>query len=238
MIAAFGPVQPWLVLRAAALMSDGVTASHEYAHLGPSGLPGGIRHHDGWGIVYRDLGGGLVCLRGGEPLGNALELVQLRFLNVTDLMVVHVRNASVPAQRGLAYAHPLEDQVKGAQAFFFHNGYVPGLCSAPGAADWDSRNLLHWLRDAFESDTRGTEIERRLEQLPADSTAANFILVEPKRLTVCNWFADRGVAPHYYTMHTCTIHQTTFVASDVVSDIAPANAWVPLGNHRVVEFAL
>jgi predicted glutamine amidotransferase len=224
---------------AAVSMSDGRTAVHEYCAVDTDGTCGGLRHHDGWGLAFGGTSGRVKCLRGLGAIGTHARPNPAAGSR-TAVCVVHVRNASVASQRGVAYVHPIECRVRGRTAYFFHNGFAPdvGPLLTDPPSDWDSENLCRWLSPAFEATFPEPLLLERLDQLPPSTTAANCIVLEHDRLTVCNWFSPRTTTPEYYTMYVCNVGDARVVASERLQSIAPYEAWEPLGSGRVLQFDL
>ena len=230
MIAAIGKFDAASIASAAVAMSRGRTAEHEFPER---------RHFDGWGAVYLDARHRLGCIRDDRPIANDRAHARL---NAADgrLLVVHTRAASVQSKTGLDYVHPVEGAVAGQTAYFFHNGYAPDVFRELGheGSSWDSRELFEWLVPAFAAADRQTALNGQLEKLPATTTSANFMLIEPTRLTVCNWFTEPSPSPKYFMMHLVRSEETLIIASDPIIELAPANQWEAVGNRSIMRFRL
>jgi predicted glutamine amidotransferase len=230
MIAAVGKFDAASIASAAVAMSQGRTASHEY----PS-----RRHFDGWGAVYLDAHNRLGCVRDEAPISNDRACSRLNDA-VGRLLVVHARAASVKSKTGIDYVHPLEGRIAAHSAYFFHNGYVPELFRELGykSSSWDTKELFEWLAPAFEAEDRQAALREQLENLPASTTSANFMLVEPTRLTVCNWFTESIPSPKYFTMHLARTGEALIIASDPIIELAPAARWEAVDNHTIMAFGI
>lgn len=230
MIAAVGRFDAASIADAAVAMSQGRTAAHEFPQR---------RHLDGWGAVYLDARNRLGCVRDEAPIANDRAHARLNKAR-GRLLVVHARAASVKSKTGLDYVHPVEGAVTGRTAYFFHNGYAPDIFRELGSESsfWDSRELFEWLVPAFEAADRQTALNEQLKKLPANTTSANFMLVEPTGLTVCNWFAESSPSPQYFTMHLARSEETLIIASDPIIELAPATRWEAAGNRTIMTFRL
>ncbi|HYN82097.1 MAG TPA: hypothetical protein VES88_11385 [Gemmatimonadaceae bacterium] len=235
MIVSIGRAKVSDVVAAARLMGAGLTARHEYAQVGPTGAPGGITHLDGWGLVFAADDGTLRCYRSATGI-TADDAVEAFPEETSDVIVAHVRNATNPDQIGMRFVHPIEFEISGNPAFFFHNGFAPDILgSACGSSDWDSLNLLEWLKPAIEADDTTDALERRLGLLPPTTTSANFVLVQSGRLIICNWFDSSTRTPEYYTMHRCDGPNRIVISSEPIPDIEDVGTWQPLGNRTLLE---
>ncbi|MBV9998622.1 MAG: hypothetical protein JO015_05855 [Verrucomicrobia bacterium] len=230
MIAAVGRFDAASIADAAVAMSQGRTAAHEFPDR---------RHFDGWGAVYLDAQDRLGCIRDEAPISTNRADPRLTAAR-GRLLAVHTRAASVKSKTGISYVHPVEGAVAGRTAYFFHNGYAPDIFRELGyeSSLWDSRELFEWLIPAFEAADRQTALNEQLKKLPANTTSANFMLVEPTGLTVCNWFAEPSPSPKYFTMHLTRSEETLFIASDPVIELAQATRWEAVGNRTIMTFSL
>jgi glutamine amidotransferase len=230
MIVAVGKFDAASIVNAAVAMSQGRTADHEYPDR---------RHFDGWGAVYLDVQGRLECIRDEAPISGDRAGSRL---NEADgrLLVIHTRAASIKSKTGIGYVHPVQGVIAGHTAYFFHNGYAPDIFRELGykSSSWDTRELFEWLVPALEAGDREAAVRERLEHLPASTTAVNFMLVEPARLTVCNWFMEPNPSPRYYTMHLASTAEALIVASDPVIDLAPAAQWEAVKNRTIMAFGV
>jgi predicted glutamine amidotransferase len=230
MIAAVGRFDSGSIASAAIAMSQGRTATHEFP---------ARRHFDGWGAVYLDAQNQLGCIRDEAPI--SYERVHSR-LNEADgrLLVVHARAASVKAKIGIDYVHPVQGSIAEHSAYFFHNGYAPDIFRLLGyqSSSWDSRELFEWLAPAFAAGDREPALRQRLDNLPVSTTSANFMLVEPARLTVCNWFAESSPSPMYFTMHLARTEEAIFISSDPIIELAPGTEWQAIKNRTIMTFRL
>jgi predicted glutamine amidotransferase len=153
-------------------------------------------------------------------------------------LVIHARAASVKSKTGLDYVHPVQGSVEGHAAYFFHNGYAPDIfrllkCES---SFWDSRELFEWLVPAFEAGDRQAALRGQLENLPLNTTSANFMLVEPTGLTICNWFTEPSPSPKYFTMHLARTEEAVIISSDPITDLVPATEWEAVKNRTIMTF--
>lgn len=230
MIAAVGRFDAASIANAAVAMSQGRTANHEYP---------ARRHFDGWGAVRLDAQGRLGCVRDEAPISR--DRADSRLAGAQGrLLVIHTRAASVKSKIGIDYVHPVQGAIAGHTAYFFHNGYAPDVFRLLNyeRSFWDSRELFEWLVPAFEAGDRETVLHERLEGLPASTTSANFMLVEPTRLTVCNWFAGSSPSPQYFTMHLARTGDALIIASDPIIELAPASRWEAVKNRTIMAFGI
>jgi hypothetical protein len=237
MILAVGDVAGGAILDAALLMSTGEGACHEYAGCRPE-AGRALRHHDGWGAVYLTAEGNYRCLKSERPIVEDEGALELRRV-ATRALAVHVRNASIDSKKGLDYVHPIVRDVAGREVFFFHNGFAPDVHRLLGRSEsrWDSLELFDWLIAGGGADWEAG-LSERLARLPASTTAANFILAEPGRVTVCNWFPEGSPTPNYYTMHCYQGGGATVVSSEPVAGVGPLSAWRPVANRSVLTLAV
>jgi predicted glutamine amidotransferase len=229
MIAAIGKVNGAQLVKAAVSMSHGCELLHEYSR-----LPG-EQHYDGWGGVYKDSQDRYRCVRGAGPMHEDQETLGELNAVSTNAMVLHARNASIRTKLSIAYTHPIERELNGKPAYFFHNGYVPDAYGLLGRSqsEWDSLELFDWLEDAFARDASTERLEERLNALPATTTSANFILAEPGRITMACWFPEPNATPKYYTMHVHAEADLFVVSSEPVPLLAPLETWTPVRNRTI-----
>jgi predicted glutamine amidotransferase len=217
-------------IASAVAMSQGRTASHEYPDR---------RHFDGWGAVYLDAHEQLRCVRDEAPISNDRAHAKLNEAR-GRLLVIHARAASVKSKTGIDYVHPVQGAIAGRTAYFFHNRYAPDIFRELGYknSSWDSRELFEWLVPAFEAGDRQAALRERLESLPINTTSANFMLVEPTRLTICNWFMESSPSPKYFTMHLARTAEALIIASDPIIELAPAAQWEAIKNRTIMAFGI
>lgn len=231
MICAVGEVDAAAVVAAARVMSCGVSPHHEHgADLRGDGSAR-LRHFDGWGALYRSRDGALDCVRGTRPIANDPRAAALGTVE-TDFLVVHVRNATRPEQRGVAYTHPAEAEVAGRRLYFFHNGYAPGVHRLLGREHpgWDTRDLFKWLAEGYGGAGWEEGLGARLAALPECTTSANFVLADAARVVVGNWYSPGSPTPRYYRMHRFSEGGTVVIASEPVGEVAPPERWTALEN--------
>jgi predicted glutamine amidotransferase len=251
MLMAVGNVDCGEFVDSAILMSHGVGACHEYGRLafhrrvGEQEFNGGkLHHYDGWGAIYLAGDGKFHCIRSVKPIA---EDEQARSLSriATSALVIHVRNASIDTKKGIKYVHPIVKSIRGRDLYFFHNGFAPDVFRLLGRSDsyWDSLELFDWLISgatiggATNEDWEGA-LRDRLDQLPSSTTAANFILAETGRITVCNWFPRSSPTPDYYTMHCYKDEALQAVSSEAVCRIGPIRAWRSIANNSVLTYEI
>ena len=164
MIGAIGDFDKSEIIDAATAMSECRIATHEH---GASASDPSDRwtHVDGWGAAYL-AGNNLKCVRRVSPLttNDAHEsLVDA----AAGLLVIHARKSSLAANKGLRFTHPAECTIRKEAAYFFHNGWVKDAFRLlkKERSEWDTGELLEWLTPAFETEDRGAELRRRLEEL-------------------------------------------------------------------------
>jgi predicted glutamine amidotransferase len=230
MIAAAGRFDEASIVNAAVAMSQGRTAAHEFPNR---------RHFDGWGAVYLDAHDRLGCVRDEAPILN--DRAHSRLTDAQGrLLVIHARAASIKSKTGIDYVHPVQGGIAGQTAYFFHNGYAPDIFRWLGyeRSFWDSRELFEWLVPAFEAGDRQAALHEHLENLPISTTSANFMLVEPTRLTICNWFTESSPSPKYFTMHLARTEEALIIASDPILELAPATHWEAVKNRTIMAFGI
>ncbi len=236
MIAAVGNIEVDWVVNAAITMSNGMKASHELSFSCPANPGCGIRHLDGWGVVFLSPDGSFHCLKSALPIG-ADSLADAIRSTECNAMAIHVRCASREDQKGLEYVHPIEIEEGGHKYYFFHNGYAPDVHSLLGKSEggWDSEDLMAWLRPSLFAKFNQTALRDRLTLLPASTVAANCMCLGPDGITAVNWFSQNSASPQYYTMHLLQGAEVQIIASEQVRYCDGVDAWRPLGNGTILQ---
>ncbi len=242
MIISVGECMPGKMFSAAQVMSEGLSANHEYAEVGPTGQPGGIRHVDGWGAAVRNNASlDVSVMRGDGPIANVKPGLPggTGSDNTVAAMIVHVRNATLEEQKGLKYTHPIIVNIDDNESvLFFHQGYIAGiqsLISEKEETEWDSLNLCKWLLPGLHSKDVSV-LKARLEAVSEIEGSMNCAIMWKRQIVVCNWFNSSH--EEYYTMYRMEHRAGTIISSDIITELGAAEQWTPMENRTIIRFPL
>ncbi|WP_207794520.1 class II glutamine amidotransferase [Nostoc sp. UIC 10630] len=233
MILALGSFSTQSVLNAALSMSEGMTASHD----GPI-----CRHPNGWGALWRNslASHGLSVHRDTRSIKESLRQSLLHEIE-TDFLTIHVRHATLAHNQGIECTHPITRQGMLVPWYLFHNGFLPTVYQKLGLerSTFDSGEYFDYIipptQDKFSDNL---EIIKKLENLAPGGSSANAIVVNPKRAYVIHWTPKNTRFPLYFTMYKVQTKSAFFIASEIISKIAPYECWHPLTQGEIIELPL
>jgi len=229
---AVGPVRASLITSAALAMSTGRGTAHD----GPTAI-----HPNGWGVVWRDGQHRLRDHRDFRSIEDSLEAWQDDTL-YTDFIAVHVRHATLSRNIGPQFSHPLKRAAiaAGPEWLFMHNGFMPTVHRCLGLAEssFDSQEYFDWLVPAGASSLDSAETLSRLRLIPEPYSSGNAFVINDDSVHVVHWSAPNNAHPRYFTMWRTRLGDTELVASEIVTDLAPVQNWVPLPAQSVTRFDL
>jgi glutamine amidotransferase len=232
MILAAGRFSTQSVLNAALSMSEGVTAKPD----SPVSY-----HRDGWGALWREPGNqGLSIYRDTRFIKESLKEFLLQEIK-PDLLAVHIRSATLTHNQGLEYTHPITREGTAITWYMMHNGYLPTVYQKLGLerSIFDSREYFDYIIPK-EGDKLPphSKILEKLESLAPGGSSANAIIVNSRKAYVIHWTPKDTQFSLYFTMHKLTTEYATFIASDIIPDLAPPECWSSLTRGEVLEFSL
>jgi hypothetical protein len=228
MIFARGRFDVAAITAAAVAMSCGETAEHDNAT---------TVHRHGWGAIWRDIDTGrLRTHRDVRPAVETIDDSPLRDVD-TDLLAIHVRNATLPHTRGIRFTHPLRRA--GEDWHFMHNGYLPTVHRLLGKADagFDTAEYFDYLVPPGTTRLDPDHTLRRLRAIPAGGgSSGNAIVVHPSAAYVIHWSPPECRTPVFFQLHRHRGTDVEIVASEIVPRLAPD--WQPLPPSTVVTYPL
>lgn len=220
------------IVAAAVMMSRGETADHE----------GPIRQHpNGWGAVWRSPDGDrpLLAHRDVRPIDESWRGAPVTSAR-TDLLVVHVRHATLAANQGLPCTHPLERPGPRGPWFLLHNGFLPTVyqCLGRERSEFDSAEYFEYLvPEAVDV----LDVERsasRLRLIPPGGSSANAILINQAWAHVVHWTFEESPYPRYFTMHKLVEDDRTIISSEIIPALGPREQWIPLEQRTIVSIPI
>ena len=215
-----------------ALIDDAITMALDKNEKHENNADSEYRHPDGWGVCYLQ-GERLVVKKSATAIFDDAQVDELRNIR-TNLLVIHARLASKGGVN-LQNVHPFSTELNGQQFLFFHNGTVyDDLAFSPRfqtKGSTDSEKLFYYLLSQNGQSVSKEYLRAKLEKLH-NFTAANFILVSPKKVYVANWYS---ATPRYYTMKMLQDHRTTIISSEILPHYRGKN-WHPLRNREILAF--
>jgi hypothetical protein len=230
LIFAFGSFAVTDIVSAAIAMSCGESANHDNATR---------VHADGWGAVWRDARNGTLRWHrdarsardtmAGSPLASAS----------TDMLAIHVRNATLPENRGIQFNHPLVRD--GEDWHFMHNGYMPAVYRKLGMSIsvFDTAEYFDYLVPRGTERLDPAQILQRLRAVPTDGcSSGNAIAVHPYEAHVIHWSPAECATPVFFQLHHLCLPGAEVVASEIVPQLAPATQWRPVPAGTVLTFPL
>ncbi|MFJ9606875.1 class II glutamine amidotransferase [Kitasatospora sp. NPDC101176] len=227
LILASGTFDPADIVAAAVQMSRGLTADHDNAT---------TVHAHGWGAVWRDPGSGaLRAHRDERPAAESAPDSPVATAR-TDFLAIHVRNATLPENRGPAFTHPLERP--GDPWYFMHNGYLPTAYRGLGlaASAFDSAEYFDYLIPPGTDRLDERTALARLRALEPGGTSGNAVAVHPDRAHLVHWSPPDTRTPRFFAMRRTTTATAQIVASETVPALAPSAAWRPVAPGTVLTF--
>ncbi|MFD5343736.1 class II glutamine amidotransferase [Streptomyces anulatus] len=227
MIMAVGSFDAAAIVRAAVEMSIGATANHDNAT---------TAHVHGWGAVWRDLAdGGLRTHRDERPAATSAPGSPVATVE-TDFLALHVRNATLPENRGSMYTHPLERADD--EWLFMHNGYLPTVHRLLGMEKsvFDSAEYFDYLLERGGGPLEEAAALSRLRAIPPGGMSGNAIAVHPRQAHLIHWSPPDTPTPRFFAMQRHVGEGMEVVASEVVPSLAPADAWLPLPADTLLTY--
>lgn len=232
LILARGEFDVGRVVAAAVGMSLGRTADHN----GPTRV-----HPNGWGAIWRDPDnpGMLAFHRDPGPIAEGLGDSPLPGLR-TDFLAIHTRHATVAANLGLAFTHPLVRTDPSTTWYFMHNGYLPTIHRLLGltASRFDSAEYFDYAIPVGMTALDEAELLPRLRAVPPGGSSGNAIAVNGTDAYVVHWTPTAEADRRYFTIHMLETPTSLVVSSEVVPALAPAARWRQLEPDRVVRIPL
>lgn len=198
-----------------------------------------VSHTAGWGCALLRTGSSdLEIHRSGssaedDPAVDALGSIEASFA------LIHLRNSSVNNLSGLRYAHPQSYTTQSIEWHIMHNGSMPGLAARMGsaAAHFDTANYIRYVVPAEGDHLDFEAFLQRLDAVP-DSTSSNAFLFNRNVLYVVNHFPPDSPFPRFYTMYRAQHDGVLYIASEILTTLAPGPAWTSLTNRSVIEIDL
>ncbi len=176
-------------------------------------------HPDGWGLAWRE--GGMRVEKGGKPAASDPLFTQRAQEIETDLLLAHIRLASVKDTISDANCHPFQE----GDLLLAHNGSI----EIDGEHPVDSARLLAFLAGHWDRTVDGlVEVIRELRAFP--HTSLSFLLSDGRDL-----YALRQVDPkprylEYYTLYRKGGPGKVVVASEPLDE----GPWQPLENGTLL----
>jgi predicted glutamine amidotransferase len=187
-------------------------------------------HRDGWGIAFKEERDFRVVKEAAPAAASAC----LRFIESneirSDIVLSHLRLASVPWVTSYTNTHPFSRELFGACHVFAHNGTVPGVMRDPRMAPtWnfpfgqtDSERAFCTLMDRLRGALAPTEVLNLSKKLPiiqgwarelAHHGTANFLLSDSEYL-----YAHRSTQL-FYVERQCRDASETFGSDSLRVDL-------------------
>ncbi len=232
MIAAIGQFSTTEVLKAAKSMSLGRIADHEHPVR---------KHDDGWGALWLEQNSHdrIGAYRSLTAIGDELEEFAKRVPR-TEFLAIHVRKATIPEQQGLQYTHPISRGGRSVPWYIMHNGCVPTVYRELGlsCSSFDTAEYFEYICPRMGDRVDADDVLRKLDHLSSKNTSANAFLVNQSHFYVVHWYPENSPYPRFYTVFVARTGRATFISSEVIRELAPANVWQPLPRVGLLEFPL
>ncbi len=227
LILAHGSFDPARIVAAAVEMSCGVTANHDNATK---------VHAHGWGAVWRDPAtGALQVHRDTRPLADSVADSPVGGAP-TDFLAIHARNATLPAQQGIRFTHPLKRP--GDDWYFMHNGYLPTvhqLLGRPGSV-FDSAEYFDYVIEPGTLALDEKTTLAKLRAIPPGGMSGNAIAVHPRHAHLIHWSPPDTRTPRFFDMQRLSLPGAQVVASELLPSLAPPGRWRPVPPDTVMTF--
>ena len=213
------------IVAAAAAMSVGETADHDNKT---------TAHTHGWGAVWRNDAGELSVFRDARPFAESVHESGIATTS-TDFLAIHVRNATLPSQRGIEFTHPLSRPDD--DWYFMHNGYLPAAHQRLGLprSEFDTLEYFDCLLPPGTTKLAEAEVLDVLRSIDAKATSGNAIAVGPDRAYLVHWSPPDTPTPRFFAMHELVESGMRIVSSEVIPGLAPRNRWTTLAPDCLVE---
>jgi glutamine amidotransferase len=231
MILARGAFDPRQILEAAVGMSVGATADHA----GPTTC-----HPNGWGAMWRTTDSAALAVhRDDRPLADSADPSPITGLQ-TDFLAIHARHATVPANLGLQFTHPLVRADPTTTWYFMHHGYLPTVHRLLGlaASRFDSAEYFQYAIPVGTTTLEEAQLLERLSAIALPGSSGNAIAATVDEAYVIHWSLTQNLDRRYYTMYRLETDRVMIVASEVIAALAPAQLWQPLPPGRVLRISL
>jgi predicted glutamine amidotransferase len=152
------------------------------------------------------------------------------------MLLIHLRNSSANNLSGVDFAHPQSYRPAAVQWHIMHNGSMPDLAARLGqaAAHFDTANYIRYAVPAEGNRIDGEALLRKLDELPA-STSANAFIFNDDYLYVVNHYPANSEYPRFYTIWRAEQDGVLYIASEALPVFAPEEAWTPLPNRSALE---
>jgi predicted glutamine amidotransferase len=215
------------VLNAARVLARGGSRQHERPEMS---------HTAGWGCAVRRNGSAqFEIYRSASSICDDTAVENLS-LTPAAMLLIHLRNSSFNNLSGLDYAHPQSYQPSTVQWHIMHNGSMPDLAArlGPAAAHFDTASYIRYAAPAEGDHLDGEVLLRKLDALPA-STSANAFIFNTGYVYVVNHYPPHSTHPRFYTIHRAEHDGVLYIASEPLTALAPEQAWTPMSNRSVVE---
>lgn len=220
------------MLDAALGMSLGKTADHN----GPTQV-----HPNGWGAVWREggPGGTLAFHRDPGPMCDGLHDSPLPGLR-TDFLAIHSRHATLPANVGPSFIHPLVRTDRATTWYFMHNGFLPTVYRLLNldASRFDSAEYFEYAVPPDTTALDESDLLARLRDIPAGGSSGNAIVVSDTDAYVIHWTPSADADPRYFTLHVLETDRCVVVSSEVVPALSAPRDWRPVAPDRVLRIPL
>ncbi|MGH3422599.1 MAG: hypothetical protein ACRDOD_23745, partial [Streptosporangiaceae bacterium] len=157
----------------------------------------------------------------------------------TDMLAIHVRNATLPEKRGIQFNHPLVRD--GEDWHFMHNGYMPTVHRKLGMSlsVFDTAEYFDYLVPRGTQRLDPAQILRRLRAVPTKGcSSGNAIAVHPGEAHVIHWSPAECATPAFFQLYHLGLPGAEIVASEIVPQLAPAARWQPVPTGTVLTFPL
>lgn len=227
MIMASGDFDVAKIMAAAVAMSRGESADHDNAT---------VRHCHGWGAIWRNVRtGDLGIHRDTRPAWQGIPSSGLT-KQPMDFLAIHVRNATLKAQEGAGFTHPLSRP--GDDWHFMHNGYMPTVHQLLGLqrSEFDSAEYFDYLIPPGTAALREEDVLHRLRAIPpGSSTSGNAIAVRRDGASIVHWSPRTTPTPRFFTLHEYATPEVRIIASERVPALANLSMWQGLPPESVLN---
>lgn len=155
--------------------------------------------------------------------------------SATDFLAIHVRNATLPSQRGIEFTHPLSRP--GDDWYFMHNGYLPAAYRRLGLprSEFDTLEYFDCLLPRGTKKLAQAEVLEVLRSIDAEAASGNAIAVRPDRAYLVHWSPPHTPTPRFFTMYELVEPGMRIVSSEMIPELAPKGNWRALAPDCLVE---
>lgn len=158
----------------------------------------------------------------------------------TDLLAIHVRHATLPANQGLHFTHPLHRDGDVGPWYFMHNGFLPTVHQLLGQdrSRFDSAEYFDYVIPPGATALNSDETLSRLNDISPGGSSGNAIAITSERAYVIHWSPSDTPYRRYFTMHKLTGPDFIVIASEIIPSLAATEHWEPLTPQHIVEIPL